>query len=247
MSAPRQSLDVQTIKVSCELCSLAELCLPRGLSEAEVHELDGIVKRGRPINRGKHLYRMNDQDHSLYLVRTGSFKSYLSTDDGDEQVVGFHLPGELVGLDAFETGRHTCSTMAMETSTVCELPGEKLNHVCQSVPGLHSQLQSLIGKEISADHSMLLLLGKKSAEEKLASFLVSLSRRFHERGFSPVEFNLCMSRQDIGNYLGLAVETISRLFAKFQEENLLAVDRRLIKIKDLQSLKSLVSTPVQKD
>jgi len=226
----------EEIRISCSNCSLAELCLPHGLTEAELEQLEKIVKRKPPMQPGQHLYRAGDASYSLYAVRSGTLKSYYTTDDGDEQVLGFTLPGEMVGFDGLSDGHYTSNNVVLETSCVCSLPYERLEEMCHTTPGLHKQIMRVVGREITLDHQMLLLLGKRSAEERLATFLVSLSKRYHARGLSATEFNLPMSRQDIGNYLGLAIETVSRLFAHFQEQNLLTVNRRRVVLHDLDRL-----------
>jgi CRP/FNR family transcriptional regulator len=241
LSPPNKIIDISRLKVTCQDCTLTELCLPRGLDASEIEALDKIVKRRRPLRRGDYLFRAGDSFYSLYAVKAGSVKTFAPTDDGGEQILGFHLPGELVGLDAMQSDLHTCSAMALETTSVCELPFVNLEELSREVPGLQHQLFKLVGKEISNEHGMLLMLGNRSAEERLATFLLSLSSRLHERGFSAQEFNLSMSRHDIANYLGLAVETVSRLFTRFQEEGLLEVERRHITICDLDRLRSMVT------
>ena len=234
-------MDLSALKVSCRDCSLAELCLPMGLSAGEIEQLDRIIRRRRPLRRGEHLFEVGDEFHALCAVRSGTIKTHISSGDGGEQVLGFHLPGELVGLDALDDGRHSCVAVALEATTLCELPFQRLTDLCQALPGLNQQLHRLIGREIAQDHGMLLLLGKKSAEERLASFLVSLSNRFRHRGFSAREFHLSMSRHDIGNYLGLAVETVSRLFSSFRGAGLLSVQRRFVRIEDLDRLRAMAN------
>jgi CRP/FNR family transcriptional regulator len=226
----------EEIRISCSNCSLAELCLPHGLTEAELVQLEKIVKHKPPMQPGQHLYRAGDPSFSLYAVRSGTLKSYYTTDDGDEQVLGFTLPGEIVGFDGLSDGHYTSNSVVLETSCVCSLPYERLEELCHATPGLHRQIMRLVGREITLDHQLLLLLGKRSAEERLATFLVSLSKRYNARGLSATEFNLPMSRQDIGNYLGLAIETVSRLFAHFQEQELLTVNRRRVVLHDLDRL-----------
>lgn len=233
-------LSLDEIKISCRDCSLAELCLPHGMSEAEIEELDKIVKRLPPLQAGQHLYRAGDKGRSLFAVRSGAAKSYCITESGDEQVLGFTLPGELIGLDGLSDGFYFSSSIVLETSSVCEMPFDSLEGLCNTLPGLNRQIMRVAAKEISADQQMLMQLGKRTAEERLASFLLSLSSRFSQRGLSATEFNLPMSRQDIGNYLGLAIETVSRLFAHFQELGLLQVNRKQITILDLARLKAMV-------
>ncbi len=199
-----------------------------------------IIKRRRPYQPGQHVFRAGDQSRALFAVRSGVLKSYCTTEDGDEQVLGFTLPGELVGLDGMSDDTYASSSVVLETASICELPYDSLEELCHSLHGLNHQLMRLASKEITADQKMLLLLGKRPVEERLVTFLLSLSTRYKSRGLSATEFNLPMSRQDIGNYLGMAIETVSRLFAHFQEEGLLKVNRREITITDLPRLKGMV-------
>jgi len=211
-----------------------------GLDPIDVDRLDEIVKRNRPLHRGDYLFREGDKFQCLYIVKTGSVKTYAPSEDGGEQVLGFHLPGELIGLDAIEKSRHHCSARVLETSAVCEVPFHQLEDLSTTIPSLQHQMYRLLSREISQDENMLTLLGKKNAEERLAAFLLSLSERFKRRGFSPSDFHLSMSRHEIGNYLGLAVETISRLFTRFQDEKLLKVERKHIQLLDIERLRCVV-------
>ncbi len=234
-------IKMEQVKQACGECSLSTLCLPMGLDTTDVDELGRMVKRNRPLQRGDHLFRMSDTFHSIFVVKSGSVKTYSSGKNGDEQVVGFHLPGEILGLDAIDRGTHACSASAMETTAICELPFDRVEELSARLPSLQHQMFRLLSKEINRDEEMLLVLGKKSAEERLASLLFSLSVRYKRRGYSETEFNLSMSRQEIGNYLGLAVETVSRLFTRFQEEGLLEAQRKHIHILDMERLESMVS------
>ncbi|MES9898012.1 MAG: fumarate/nitrate reduction transcriptional regulator Fnr [Sedimenticola sp.] len=229
-------------KISCRGCSLVSLCLPMGLDTGEVEKLDAIVKRNRPLHRGDHLFRDDEAFHSIFVVKTGSVKTYAPSEDGSEQVLGFHLPGELIGLDAIENQRHHCSAKVLETSAICEIPFHQLEILSSGIPNLQHQMYRLLSREISHDEDMLTLLGKRNAEERLAAFLLSLSDRFKGRGFSATDFFLSMSRHEIGNYLGLAVETISRLFTRFQYERLLNVERKHIQLLDTERLRMIVSS-----
>ena len=234
------SLNFDKLKLSCGQCNLHELCFPYGMAEADLGKLDAAVERRRPLHKGDYLYRHGDSATAIYAVRSGSVKTMVESSNGDEQIVGFHLAGEIVGLDGFRDDKHTCSCLALETSSVCELPLHSLEELCQKVPELQVQMRRIMGKEVANDHSMLLMLGKMSAEEKLASFLLGLSRRMEERHWKPDDFVLSMPRQDIANYLGLAVETVSRLFAHYQDEGVIEVDRRRIHIKQMQCLEQIV-------
>jgi CRP/FNR family transcriptional regulator len=243
----RKVISFETIRVACKNCSLSTLCLPMGLTPEDVDRLDGIVKRSRPLHRGDYLFREGERFRSLFVVKTGSVKTYAPSPEGGEQVLGFHLPGEIIGLDAIENETHACSARVLETSAICEIPFARFEELSTTIPSLQHQMYRLLSREIGHDTDMLLLLGKKSAEERLATFLLSMSRRLRKRGLSATDFYLSMSRHEIGNYLGLAVETVSRLFTRFQEEGLLKVDRKHIQLTDMGALESIVARAVADD
>jgi len=234
------------IKVACRECSLNAICLPVGIESEDLERLDGIIDRKRPIARGEHLFRSGDRFQSIYAVRSGSLKTYATSEDGQEQIMGFQLPGELVGLDAIADSVHPLSAKALETTSVCEIPFTDLASLSSQLPSLQHQLLRLMSQEIRDDEQNMVVLGQKSAEERLAAFLVSLSGRFRRRGFSANQFNLSMSRGDIGNYLGLALETVSRLFTRFQQEELLRVDRKHIELLDRDKLCAYSGTSAQR-
>ena len=191
-------VSIDGIKVACANCSLATLCLPYGLESRDVERLENIVKRNKPVQRGQLLYGPGDQFRSLYAVKTGAIKTFTQTPAaGDEHVIGFHLPGEILGLDAIQDNQHGCFAKALETTAICELPFEKLEHLATAIPSLQHQMLRLLSREVSAEASMISLLNNSTAEERLASFLLSLSERFRRRGFSPTDFFLAMSRQDL--------------------------------------------------
>jgi len=229
-------VSLKDIKVACQECSLNEICLPVGIGHEDLDRLDSIIDRKRPLTRGDHLFRVGDTFQSLYAVRSGSLKTYATSEDGQEQVMGFHLPGELVGLDAIAEGHHPLAAKALETTSICEIPFGDLETLSTELPGLQHQLLRVMSQEIRDDEQNMVVLGQKSAEERLAAFLIGLSGRFRRRGFSANQFNLSMSRSDIGNYLGLALETVSRLFTRFQNEGLLRVDRKHIELLDRDRL-----------
>lgn len=247
-AASSSAVNIDQIRVACKDCNLFQLCLPVGIDAKELEELDSIIKRRRPVKRGEHLFRVGDPFQAIYAVRSGSIKTYTPTEDGHEQVTGFHLPGELLGLDAINLQHHPCAAKALETTSMCEIPFERLEELSMRLPSLQHQLLKIMSKEILHDQSLLMLLGKKSAEERLAALLLSLSTRYQQRGFSPSDFYLSMSRNDIGNYLGLAVETVSRLFTRFQDEGLLSVQRKHVRIIDLPRMRAIANAPnVQAD
>jgi CRP/FNR family transcriptional regulator len=229
-------VSLKDIRIACQECSLIEICLPVGIGHSDLDRLDSIIDRKRPLPRGDHLFRIGDPFQCLYAVRSGSLKTYATSEDGQEQVMGFHLPGELVGLDAIAEGDHPLAAKALETTSICEIPFHDLESLGTQLPSLQHQLLRIMSKEIRDDEHNMVILGQKSAEERLASFLIGLSNRFIRRGFSANQFNLSMSRSDIGNYLGLALETVSRLFTRFQNEGLLRVDRKHIELIDRKRL-----------
>ena len=237
-------ISLSKIKVACENCSLSRLCLPMGLDNSDISKLDEIVTRTKPSHRNDFLFREGDEMSGIYAVKTGSVKTYVSRQDGSEQVLGFHLPGEIIGLDAIETGKHTCNAKVLETTATCLIPFNKLEKLASDIPSLQHQMFRLMSREISNESNMLILLGKRNADERLAAFLLSLSQRFKQRGFSATEFNLSMSRNEIGNYLGLAVETVSRLFTRFQDEGVLRVERKHIELVDMDALRRICDSHI---
>lgn len=240
MGASDRIVDISNLKSSLRQYKPEELCLPLDLPEQDLMQLSKIVKKHFLLQPGEHLFNIGEPGRAIFAVRSGTIKTYMPTNDGDEQVLGFHLPRELFGFEAFSHEKYNSAAVALETSDVCELPFDSLENLCHDMPGLSEQMHKLIGKEIFNDHTMLLLLGKKHGEERLASFVLSLSRRLHSRGFSENEFNLTMSRRDIGNYLGLAEETVSRLFTRFQEEGLIKVDRKHLAIVNIERLHKFI-------
>jgi CRP/FNR family transcriptional regulator len=209
------------------------------LDTDDVERLEQIVQKRRPLNRGDHLYRSGDEFRSIYAIKSGSMKTYTISEEGEEQVTGFHLPGEMVGLDAINSGTHPCSAVALETSSICEVPFTALEDLASKVPGLQRQLLRIMSKEIFADHEMLHTLAKRTAEERLAIMLLSLSDRFSRRGLSPYRFRLTMSRSDLSNYLGLAPETMSRLFKRFQDKGWMIGEGKEVQLENVVALRLL--------
>jgi CRP/FNR family transcriptional regulator len=225
------------LSIHCQSCSFSHLCLPVSLNKAELESLDGIIERKRPLHKTDKLVSYGDEFHSLFAVRSGSLKSYVSDKDGVEQIIGFHFPGDIIGFDALKDNKHASYTQALETAMVCELPYDTLDQMSIKFPKLRQQIIRFMSAEIKHDHDLMMLLNKRSAEERLLYFLNDLSQRFEERGFSAKQFNLSMTRNEIGNYLGLTLETISRLLTRFQKEELIKVDGKLISIVDFNGIK----------
>ncbi|HCU64365.1 MAG TPA: transcriptional regulator FNR [Rheinheimera sp.] len=222
--------------INCQDCGFSQLCLPFSLNEAELDKLDDIIQRKRPSHKGDHLFEAGKPLQALYAVRTGSFKTYTLTEQGEEQITGFHLPGDVIGFDAIGSQQHPSYAQALETAMVCEIPFHTLESLLDQLPKLRQQLMRLMSQDISGDQQMMLLLNRKTAEEKLAAFLTNLAQRFGNRGFSKKEFRLTMTRGEIGNYLGLTVETISRLLGRFHKDELIHVDGKLIVITNFEAL-----------
>ncbi|MEX6502752.1 fumarate/nitrate reduction transcriptional regulator Fnr [Pseudomonas zhanjiangensis] len=221
-----------THQAHCKDCSLASLCLPLSLNMEDMDALDQIVKRGRPLKKGEFLFRQGDAFDSVFAVRSGALKTFSLSDAGEEQITGFHLPSELVGLSGMDTEAYPVSAQALETTSVCEIPFERLDELSVQLPQLRRQLMRVMSREIRDDQQMMMLLSKKTADERIATFLVNLSARFRARGFSANQFRLAMSRNEIGNYLGLAVETVSRVFTRFQQNQLLEAEGKSVHILD---------------
>lgn len=234
-------ISIAGMKAACKDCSLRELCLPLGLSEPDLSALDKVIKRRRTLKKGEMLYRHGDSLRALYAIRSGSLKTTGLIEDGRAQVTGFYLPGELLGMDAINTDQHPCSAEALEASEVCDIPFTALEDLAQKIPGLQHQLLRIMSREIVRDGDMLMMLGRMSAEERLASCLMSFSRRLARLGDTAVDFKLSMSRQDLGDYLGLALETVSRLLSRFQEDGLISVHGRQIVLRDTNRLSSMAA------
>ena len=236
-----QEITLSVIKTACSNCNLRELCLPLGLTLEELERLDNLISTRRRIKRGEHLYRANEKFDAIYAIRSGFFKTDVLLEDGREQVTGFQMAGELLGMDGIGTEHHTSNAVALEDSEICSIPFGQLEMLSREVPTLQHHFHKVMSREIVRDHGVMMLLGTMRAEERLAAFLLNLSQRFTARGFSPSEFYLRMTREEIGSYLGLKLETVSRAFSKFQEEGYIAVQQKHIRILHVDGLKALMN------
>ncbi len=234
MTPASENTGLAQLRSACSRCSLARLCLPMGLSESQTCRLDNLVEPSAPLHADDHLFRIDDPFTTIYAVRSGCFKSYVVDGEGREQVLGFHLPGELMGLDAIYTHRHRRNAVALDTGTVCKLPYADLTRLATEMPQLQQQIMRLLSKDISTLENMV---ADHTADERLAGFLLGLSSRYHHRGFSATRFRLAMPRRDIANYLRLAPETVSRILARFQADGLIAVERRDMELLDTERLR----------
>ncbi|MFG6429626.1 fumarate/nitrate reduction transcriptional regulator Fnr [Roseateles sp. LYH14W] len=232
---------IEPLKVACASCNLRELCLPVGLNAGEIDRLDGLVSNRRSVTRGEHLFRNGERFEALYAVRTGFFKTCVGSEDGRDQVTGFQMAGELLGLDGISSDRHHCDAVALEDSSVCVIAYSQLEDLSREFTSLQHSFHKIMSREIVRDHGVMLLLGNMRAEERLAAFLLNLTQRLQARGFSPSALVLRMTREEIGSYLGLKLETVSRTFSKFQDDGLLEVKQRQLRILNQAGLQALVN------
>ena len=240
-SSTDPALTVNALRASCSTCSMHQLCLPMGLGENDMDRLDKIIGRRRKVARDDYLYRMGDAFTNLYAVRVGHFKTCQINAGGEQQITGFQMTGELLGMDAISTDRHHCNAVALEDSEVCEIPFPRLEELFSTMPTLLRHFHRMMSQEITREQSVMLLLGNMRAEQRFAAFLVNLASRYTTRGYSSTNFQLRMSREDIGNYLGLTIESISRLLSKFKKQGLLKVNNREIELLDLTMLKAMAA------
>ncbi|MFC7302111.1 helix-turn-helix domain-containing protein [Cognatiluteimonas weifangensis] len=231
--------DLAQLRRGCSQCSLQQLCLPAGIDAAELAQLERIVKRRRPVARGERLFRAGDALQAVYVARDGAFKTITGNEAGEEQIVAFHLPGELMGLDALGSGAHRCEAVALTTAQVCEVPFESLVAVAQQLPGLQQRLLRVIGQSVDRDRDHLDMLVRRQANERIALFLHGLGARLRLIGRSGEDVTLPMSREDIARFLGLALETVSRGFTRLQDDGVIAVSGRRVQILDPVELERL--------
>lgn len=226
-------------KSDCSKCSIQVLCLPAAISREDFDQLSTIVKNRRPLKRGELLFSSGQKPSGIYVAREGAFKSIVYNQYGDSQVTGFHLPGEILGLDALGTDCHTCDSIALTVADVCEIALHDLERVASQVPGLQHQLLKIIGQTINRNQKHVEILAKKNAQERVALFLHQLAERYKVLGRSEHRLMIPMSREDIGSYLGLVIETVSRTLSKMQEEGLIAVNGREVQILQKEKLQGL--------
>ena len=232
---------LQPMKTLCSTCSLRELCLPVGLRPDEFEQLDTVIKQSHRLKKGEFLFRSGESFHSLYAIRTGFFKTTVASQDGRDQVTGFFMSGELIGMDGICTHSHSCDAVALEDSEVCELPFGHMEALSKEIPSIQTHFFRLMSREIVRDQGVMLLLGNMRAEERIAAFLLNLSQRLHHRGFAANDFILRMSREEIGSYLGLKLETVSRTLSRFHQEGMIMVEHKHIRLLKPEMLNQMVS------
>jgi len=238
------SINQQTIKVACSNCNLRELCMPLGLSSVELDRIDDMVASRRKIKRGSTLFRNGEKFANLYAIRTGFFKTCVASEDGRDQVTGFQMAGEVIGLDGIVNDHHTCDAVALEDAEVCVMPFDRIEDLSREINALQRHVHKIMSREIVRENGVMLLLGSMRAEERLAAFLLNLVQRLHARGFSQSELVLRMTREEIGSYLGLKLETVSRTFSRFVEDGIVEVRQRHVRILDTDGLRDIVNPKV---
>ncbi len=239
--APIAPLNVSALRASCAGCSMHQLCLPMGLDEADMQKLDQIIGRRRKVPKDALLYRMDDSFTNLYAIRLGHFKTYQISLGGEQQVTGFQMAGELLGMDAISTDRHHCDAVALEDSEVCEIPFARLEELFGTLPTLLHHFHRMMSREITREQNAMLLLGNMRAEQRFAAFLINLASRYSARGYSSTHFQLRMSREEIGNYLGLTIESISRLLSRLKKQGLIRVANREIELLEPERLRAMAA------
>jgi CRP/FNR family transcriptional regulator len=231
---------VRKFETSCTNCNLRELCLPYRIGAEDMARVEQVVFARRRLKRGDSLFKAGDPFNALYAIRSGFLKTTVLNADGREQVTGFQMGGELLGLDGIGSGSYNGNAVALEDSEACVLPFELIEQLGREIPAIQRNLHSVLSREIVRDHGVMMLLGSMSAEERLAAFLLNLSRRFTARGYSASDFHLRMTREEIGSYLGLKLETVSRLFSRFQTDGLIEVQQKHVRINDIPGLQALM-------
>src|SRR5450830_257703 len=234
----------ENIKVACSNCNLRELCMPVGFDLTDLRRLDEVVATRRKIKQGQNLFNTGEAFTSLYAIRTGFFKTSVSTEDGREQVTGFQMAGEIIGLDGIVNDHHSCNAIALEDAEVCVMPFANIEDLSREFPLLQRHVHKIMSREIVRENSVMMLLGNMRAEERLAAFLLNLVQRLHARGFSQSELTLRMSREEIGSYLGMKLETVSRTFSKFVDEGIIEVKQRYVRIVEPDALKKIFNPEI---
>ncbi len=233
--------------IGCNACSLRHLCLPHGLSPEELEKLEKSIDKTIKVLKKQPVYKANDASNGIYAIKSGAAKTSIINADGQEQILEFHLPGDVLGFDAFATNSHSCDVTALEDTLLCRIPNKVFDSLCENLSGFRKVMHQQIGKEISHNQKLLFSLGQLATEERLASYLVQLANHFQSRGFSKMEFILPMSRQDLSNYLGMAVETLSRVITRLSKQGLIKIEQRNVIISDFSKLETLAHVSCEID
>ena len=236
-----ESDNCPSTSISCSVCGLRKLCLANGLSVAAIKALESVL-RNHDYRRGEHAFRTGDDFQYLYTIKSGTVKNYITAIDGTEQVIGFHYPGEMIGLDALFGHKHTSSAVFLDNAKACVLPYDRFDALSNKDPELHHAIEMQFSGAISQYQELLMIINNKTAEQRVSIFLLDYSFRLYIRGLSRETFYLSMSRAEIGSYLGLAAETVSRILTKFERKGIITVHKKKLHIRDIQSLDRYVDT-----
>jgi CRP/FNR family transcriptional regulator, anaerobic regulatory protein len=234
-------ISIRALRAHCATCSMRELCLPTGLGADAMRELDDLVAARQRVKKGLPVFQSGDRFTALYAIRSGSCKTTVSDQGGREQITGYHVMGDIIGFDGIGSGRHQCQAIALEDTEVCEVPFARLEELSSRLPPLQHNLHRLLSREIMREEKLLLVVGGMGAQERIAAFLLNLSQRYQQRGYSSREFVLRLTRKDIGSYLGMRLETVSRLLSHFQSKKLIKMEKSVVQLLDLQALKAMIS------
>jgi len=233
--APKKNAEA----VLCSNCAMRDVCMPGELTSADFERVDDLICGARKVARGETLYRAGDEFQSIYAIKAGAFKTVVTLRDGREQITGFQIAGEPLGMEGIHEGRHASDAVALEDSVLCIIPFRRLEHLCNDIPVMQRHVHRLMSGEIVRKSQLMTMLGSMRAEERVSAFLLNLSQRLRARRYADTEFKLRMSRSEIGSYLGMKLETVSRMLSRFQEEKLIDVRGKLIRILDAEGLQRI--------
>jgi len=224
---------------SCSYCSVRRLCLPVSVEKEEIEIIDELVTDRPHLKKSEYLFHAGDKFRSLYAIKSGAVKTFGSTRDGREQITGFHFAGELIGLDAIGNNMHNCNAVALEKTVICDLPYPDIEGISTQIPSIQREITRLMSVEIRNDEDMLMAMGSMRAEQRVACFLFNMHRRLSSSSNDVISLRLPMTREEIGNYLGLSLETVSRRMSSLQEDGIINVENRLITLRDIEALQQL--------
>ena len=232
-----------TIQLACGDCALRAHCLPPGLSDEDLERVEAMVGSNLHVARGTHLFHAGQKFDALYAIKSGFFKTLLTTADGRQQITGFHMGGEMLGMHGIAGGHYINDAIALEDAVACRLPYARWQALARRLPALQEHLHHTRSRQIASQHGVMLLLGNMRAEERVAAFLLNLLQRLQARGYSSVEMLMRMTRDEIGSYLGLTLETVSRIFSRFAADGLIEVANKHVRVLDMEALQALVHLP----
>lgn len=230
--------------ISCSDCRLSSVCLPLGLTPAQMTQVDDLIQHRPLLQKQAYLYRAGDPFEYLHVIRSGCVKTVMGTASGEEKITGFYLAGDIVGIEGISEQRYHSSALALDTTSVCKIPFTQIESLATQVSDLQHHMFSIMSKEIVTDQHAMMIMNKKKADARIAAFLLSLSGRFQRQHISPFEWVLPMSRGELGNYLGLTIETVSRVLTKLQQDKVISIDKRALKIISISALQEIADLSI---